>query len=122
MSPDLIGLLGVIALMLLLAEGAPIAVALGMVGIMGLGIVVTPEAALVKSGMIAFDVVSKYELGVLPLFLLMAHLCFAAGASRDFYDSAAKFVGHKRGGLALASIGGCAGFGSISGSSLATVA
>jgi tripartite ATP-independent transporter DctM subunit len=52
----------------------------------------------------------------------MAHICFAAGASRDFFDVAARFVGHRRGGLALASIGGCAGFGSISGSSLATVA
>jgi tripartite ATP-independent transporter DctM subunit len=52
----------------------------------------------------------------------MAHICFAAGASRDFFDVAAKFVGHRRGGLALASIGGCAGFGAISGSSLATVA
>jgi tripartite ATP-independent transporter DctM subunit len=52
----------------------------------------------------------------------MAHICFAAGASRDFFDVAAKFLGHRRGGLALASIGGCAGFGAISGSSLATVA
>ena len=64
----------------------------------------------------------RYELGVLPLFLLMAHLCFAAGASRDFFDAAASFIGHRRGGLALASIAGCAGFGAISGSSLATAA
>jgi C4-dicarboxylate transporter, DctM subunit len=53
---------------------------------------------------------------------LMAHLCFAANASRDFFDAAARMIGHRRGGLALASIGGCAGFGTISGSSLATAA
>ena len=122
MSPDLIGLLGVLALFALLAGGAPIAVSLGVVGMAGLAMVISPEAALIKSGLIAFDTVSKYELGVLPLFLLMAHLSIAAGASRDFYDAATKFVGHRRGGLALASIGGCAGFGAVSGSSLATVA
>jgi C4-dicarboxylate transporter DctM subunit len=52
----------------------------------------------------------------------MAHVCFAAGASRDFFDAAARLIGHRRGGLALASIAGCAGFGAISGSSLATAA
>jgi tripartite ATP-independent transporter DctM subunit len=122
LSPELIGILGVVSLLLLLAVGVPIAVSLGVVGFAGLALLISPEAAAIKGGVIAFDMVSKYELGVLPLFLLMAHLCFAAGASRDFYDSASKFIGHKPGGLALASILGCAGFGAISGSSLATVA
>jgi tripartite ATP-independent transporter DctM subunit len=54
--------------------------------------------------------------------MLMAHLCFAADASRDFFDVAARFFGHRRGGLAVASVAGCAGFGSINGSSLATTA
>lgn len=122
MSPETLGLLGVLTLFGLLAIGVPIAVSLGVVGIGGLALLISPEVALIKSGVVAFDVAFKYELGVLPLFLLMAHLAFAAGASRDFFDSAAKFVGHKPGGLALASIAGCAGFGAISGSSLATVA
>jgi C4-dicarboxylate transporter DctM subunit len=52
----------------------------------------------------------------------MAHLCFAADASRDFFDVAARFLGHRRGGLAAASVAGCAGFGAINGSSLATTA
>jgi C4-dicarboxylate transporter DctM subunit len=93
-----------------------------LVGTAGLAILISPEAALIKVGVIAFDTVSRYELGVLPLFMLMAQLCFAAGASGDFFDMAARFVGHRRGGLAIASIGGCAGFGAVSGSSLATVA
>ena len=122
MSPGLVGLLGLILLFAALGAGIPIAAALGLVGIGGLCVLLSPEAALIKAGVVSFDIASRYELGVLPLFLFMAHICFAAGASRDFYDSAAKFAGHRPGGLAVASIGACAGFGAISGSSLATVA
>jgi tripartite ATP-independent transporter DctM subunit len=122
MPPELIGLIGIAGLLGLLAAGVPIGVGLILVGIGGLALLISPEAALIKAGVVSFEVISKYELGVLPLFLLMAHLCFAAGASRDFFDVAAKFVGHRRGGLALASIAGCGGFGAISGSSLATAA
>lgn len=107
---------------MLLAGGIPIGLGLVLTGIGGLALMISPEAALIKAGVTSYEVISKYELGVLPLFLLMAHICFAAGASRDFFEVAARFVGHRRGGLALASIGGCAGFGAISGSSLATVA
>jgi tripartite ATP-independent transporter DctM subunit len=116
------GLFGVLALLALLALGIPIGVAMGSVGLIGLIVLLGVEPALIKSGVILFETASRYELGVLPLFLLMAHLCFAAGASRDFFDAAARLIGHRRGGLALASIVGCAGFGAISGSSLATAA
>ncbi len=116
------GTLGVVALLVLLTLGVPIGVAMGLVGMVGLVILLGPEPAIIKSGVVLFETVSRYELGVLPLFLLMAHLCFAAGASRDFFDAAARLIGHRRGGLALASIAGCAGFGAVSGSSLATAA
>lgn len=122
MTPELIGFAGIAALLLLLTLGVPIGVSLALTGVVGLAVMLSPEAALVKAGVIVFEVANKYELGVLPLFLLMAHLCFAAGASRDFFDVAARFVGHRRGGLGVAAIAGCAGFGAISGSSLATVA
>lgn len=122
MSPEIIGLIGIFALFILLTIGVPIGFGLGLVGLIGTAILIEPEAALIKAGVISFEVISKYELGVLPLFLLMAHLSFAAGASRDFFEVAARFIGHRRGGLALASIASCAGFGAISGSSLATVA
>jgi C4-dicarboxylate transporter DctM subunit len=117
-----VGLIGVFILLLMLASGVPIGVALGLVGFGGLAVMLGLEPALIKSGVILFDTLSRYELGVLPLFLLMAHLCFAANASRDFFDAAASMVGHRRGGLALAAVGACAAFGSISGSSLATAA
>ena len=122
MSPPAIGAIGTLVLLVLLTSGVPIGAALGLTGLGGLAWLLGVEPALVKSGIILFQTLSRYELGVLPLFLLMAHLCFAADASRDFFNAAARLFGHRPGGLALASIGACAGFGAISGSSLATAA
>ncbi|MBM0106310.1 TRAP transporter large permease [Steroidobacter sp. S1-65] len=116
------GVLGVLALLVLLTLGVPIGVAMGVVGMVGLILLLGPEPAIIKSGVVLFETITRYELGVLPMFLFMAHLCFAAGASRDFFEAAARMVGHRRGGLAIASVAGCAGFGAISGSSLATAA
>ncbi len=122
MSPELMGYIGFFVMLALLAIGTPIGFALGLVGFVGLGFLITWEAAVIKVGVIGFDIATNYELGVLPMFLLMAHVCFATGASRAFFDVAARFWGHRRGGLAMASVGGCAGFGAVSGSSLATAA
>lgn len=116
------GLMGVIALLVLLTLGVPIGVSMGVVGMVGLMLLLGPEPAIIKSGVVLFETITRYELGVLPLFLFMAHVCFSAGASRDFFEAAARMVGHRRGGLAIASVAGCAGFGAISGSSLATAA
>ncbi|UVO54385.1 TRAP transporter large permease [Sphingomonas sp. SUN039] len=116
------GMVGMAVLFILLLAGMPIGVALGLVGFGGLAIVLGFEPALIKSGVVAFETLTRYELGTLPLFLLIAHLCFSANASRDLFDAAAKLIGHRRGGLAMASVGGCAAFGTISGSSLATAA
>lgn len=122
MAPELICGIGFLAVIALLLLRTPIGVALGLVGIVGLSVQISPEAAMIKAGVVVFHTVSKYELGVLPLFLFMAHVLFAAGVSSKIFDAAAKFVGHKPGGLAIASVAGCAGFGAISGSSLATAA
>ncbi|WP_243451119.1 TRAP transporter large permease [Sphingosinicella sp. CPCC 101087] len=116
------GLVGILVLLVLLTLGTPVGVALGLVGIGGLTIVIGLEPAIIKGGVVLFETISRYELGTLPLFLLMAHLCFSANASRDIFDAAAGLVGHRRGGLAFAGVGGCAAFGAINGSSLATAA
>ena len=116
------GLLGLSVLFVLLVGGVPIGAALALVGLVGLAVILGPGAALIKGGVIVVDTLTRYELGTLPLFMLMAQLFFAANASRDLFDAAAKLVGHRRGGLAYASIGGCAGFGAVNGSSLATAA
>jgi tripartite ATP-independent transporter DctM subunit len=115
-------MIGVVVLLALLISGMPIGIALGLVGVIGLAVTLGLEPALIKSGVLVFETMTRYELGTLPLFMLMAHLCFVAKASRDFFDVAASFFGHRRGGLAVASVAGCAGFGSINGSSLATTA
>jgi tripartite ATP-independent transporter DctM subunit len=109
-------------LFVLLMLGTPIGVALGLVGIGGLIVTLGFEPALIKAGVTMFETMLRYELGTLPLFLLMAQLCFSANASRDIFEAAARFLGHRRGGLAYAGVGGCAAFSAINGSSLATAA
>ncbi len=116
------GLVGLCVLFAMLIGGVPIGAALGLVGLVGLAVAIGPDAALIKGGVVVMDTLTRYELGTLPLFMLMAQLFFAANASRDLFDAAAKFFGHRRGGLAYASIAGCAGFGAVNGSSLATAA
>ncbi len=116
------GLVGIVILFMMLIARVPIGAALGLVGMGGLAIILGLEPAIIKSGVLLIETLTRYELGTLPLFMLMANLFFSANASRDLFDAAAKMVGHRRGGLALASIGGCAGFGAINGSSLATAA
>ncbi|MCL6249705.1 TRAP transporter large permease [Altererythrobacter sp. KTW20L] len=116
------GLVGILLLLVLLLAGGRIGAVLGLVGLGGLAVVLGLEAAVIKGGVIAIDTLTRYELGTLPLFLFMAHIFFSIDASRDMFDAAAKLVGHRRGGLAYASVAGCAGFGAINGSSLATTA
>ncbi len=116
------GLIGIAVLFALLLCGGRIGAVLGLVGFGGLALVLGLEPALIKSGVIVVDTLTRYELGTLPLFLFMAHIFFSIDASRDLFDAAAKMVGHRRGGLAYASIAGCGGFGAINGSSLATTA
>jgi tripartite ATP-independent transporter DctM subunit len=116
------GLIGILVLFALLLLGGRIGAALGIVGLGGLALILGLEPALIKSGVVVVDTLTRYELGTLPLFLFMAHILFSVGASRDLFDAAAKLVGHRKGGLAYASIAGCGGFGAINGSSLATTA
>ena len=116
------GLIGLLVLLALILGGVRIGAALGLVGLGGLALVLGPQAAVIKAGVVAVDTLTRYELGTLPLFLLMAHVFFAVDASRDMFDAAARFLGHRRGGLAYAAVAGCAGFGCINGSSLATAA
>ncbi|MEO8308916.1 MAG: TRAP transporter large permease [Pseudomonadota bacterium] len=122
MATPATGLVGIAVLLALLLLGGRIGAVLGLVGIGGLMLVLGPEAALIKSGVVVIDTLTRYELGTLPLFLFMAQLFFSIDASRDMFDAAAKLIGHRKGGLAYATVAGCAGFGAINGSSLATTA
>jgi tripartite ATP-independent transporter DctM subunit len=65
---------------------------------------------------------ASYDLSVIPMFLLMGQFASRAGLSKALFTAANTFIGHRRGGVAMAAVGGCAGFGAICGSSLATAA
>jgi tripartite ATP-independent transporter DctM subunit len=108
--------------MVLLFMRMPIAVAMGVVGVLGLGVVVGFEAGLSILKTAPFAAIARYGFSVVPLFILMGSFCFHAGVSRDLYYTVNKWIGHFRGGLAMATVGACAGFAAVSGSSLATVA
>ena len=115
------GLLGFAAMFALMLLRVPIAISMGLVGLVGLGLMRSWPAAM-SSAAGEFIDIGAYTLSVVPLFVLMGNFVTRAGMSRDLYQAAYAFVGHRRGGLALSTIAACAGFGAICGSSIATTA
>lgn len=116
------GLTSFAVLLALMAVRIPIGVAMLAVGLGGYAMWTgtAPLLAFLKTS--TYYQFSTYSLSVIPLFVLMGEFATKAGMSRALYRTAAAFLGHRRGGLAMASIGGCAAFGAICGSSLATAA
>ena len=108
--------------LLLIALRMPVAVAMFAVGGVGFASLAGWPAFLNLINTTPFSRASGYTLSVLPLFLLMGQFASRAGLSRSLFDSARAWVGHRRGGLAISSVYGCAVFGSICGSSFATAA
>jgi C4-dicarboxylate transporter DctM subunit len=101
----------------------PIGLAMLVVGVVGNYLITkswNPSLALFKS--LTYSTFSSYSLSVVPLFLLMGQFASLGGMSKQLFDAAASWLGHRRGGVAMAAIGACAGFGAICGSSLATAA
>lgn len=122
MDPLLIGLIGFILLFILLAFGMPIGLGMSTIGYAGMLYFLPGIAAATKMASTPFDQVSSYSLSVLPLFVLMAHITFSSGVTTDLFNLAHKWLGHQRGGVAMATVGGCAGFAAVSASSMATAA
>ncbi|PJE27207.1 Sialic acid TRAP transporter permease protein SiaT [Pseudooceanicola marinus] len=122
MTPVEMGLIGLAVLFTFLAFGMPIGFAMGLVGVIGFASLLTVKAVLIKVGVITFDLATNYAIGTVPLFLFMAHILFASGIGKDLYDFAARCLGHRRGGLAMATVGASAGFAAVNASSLATTA
>jgi tripartite ATP-independent transporter DctM subunit len=115
-----IGIIGFAGLFGLMAAGVPVGIAMMISGFLGLVTLTgSTSAAYTFSGQ-AFATASYYQLAVLPLFILMGNLASAAGLSRDLYDASYRWIGHQRGGLAGATVVGCAGFAALSGSSIAS--
>jgi len=118
-----IGLISFPALMGLIFLRVPIGLAMFLTGMVGLYFVTgsfnLPLARLKSE---TFTTFSSYSLSIVPMFLLMGHFATLGGMSTALFKAAEAWLGHRKGGVAMAAIGACAGFGSICGSSLATAA
>jgi tripartite ATP-independent transporter DctM subunit len=119
MTAALLGFLVVFALAFL---RVPLAVAMTIAGLGGLGLMRGWQPAFASTSQVIFETGFHYVLSVIPLFVLMGNLVARAGMAKELFTAANAFVGHRRGGLAMASIIASGGFGSICGSSIATAA
>jgi len=122
MSLTTIGIIGIVILVILLFSQMPVGFVMGFLGFLGFSYVVNLAAGLSLLVRDVWDVFSSYGLTVIPLFVFMGQIAFHSGISRRLYDSAYVLLGHRRGGLAMATVGACAGFSAISGSTNATAA
>ncbi len=115
-------LAGFAGLFLLILLRLPIAFAMALVGTLGVAALVGWRPALALVQQTTFDTGLSYELSVVPLFVLMGNLVARAGLSDELYAASNAWLGHRRGGLAMATVLACGGFSAICGSSLATAA
>jgi C4-dicarboxylate transporter DctM subunit len=122
MTPLAIGALGLAALFVLILLQVPIGFAMMIVGVAGVALQSSWEPALTLLANEPAGVLSNVDLATVPLFLLMGTFATIAGFSGDIYNAVAALFGHRRGGLAYATIGGSAAFGVVCGSSTATAA
>lgn len=117
-----IALLGILIMFALIALHVPVGVSLAITGVGVFAWIVGFDEAVSLIGTEFSATLSNMDFSIIPFFILLGSLASAAGLSTDLFRLANSFLGHRRGGLALATVGGCAAFGSVCGSSLATVA
>lgn len=113
---------GFAVLLVVILGGMPIAFAMGVVGFGGVASIIGVQPAFAMVAQIAYETGMNYGLSVVPLFILMGNFVTRAGLSEQLYTASNAWLGHRRGGLAMATIVACAGFSAICGSSLATAA
>src|SRR5699024_1197088 len=125
---ELVGLAGLAVLFLMLVLRMPVGIAMILVGVGGnyaLSLAapfLRFEPWLAQFKTLTWSVMSSYDLSVVPLFILMGYLASEANLARDLFRGAAAALGRLRGGVAMAAVGACGGFGAVCGSSLATAA
>jgi len=120
MESILVGVIGLAGLLLLIAVRMPIAYTMILVGIGGVIYQSGPAVILNQLKDLAYAQFSNYDLSVLPMFVLMGALAARCGLSRDLFRGANAWLGRFRGGVAMAAVAACAGFGAVCGSSTAT--
>ena len=121
-SPPTVGYVAIAVLFVLLFSGMSIGLVMILVGFVGMAYLVNMTSGLSSLGTVPYLTIANYSLAVLPLFILMGELAFASGLSDELYFMVNKWIGHWPGGLAMATVGGCALFGAVCGSSTATAA
>jgi C4-dicarboxylate transporter DctM subunit len=119
MSPELVGVIGLAAMLIIMFLGVHIAITLSLVGIVGYAAIHGIDKAFIMVGMTPFHVMSSYTMALFPVYLLLGELADASGMMRDSFRAANILVGNLRGGLAMASIVGGGFFAAVSGSSTA---
>jgi len=122
MSSIVIGLIGIVVLIAVFLLGMPIGFAMAFVGFIGFSYLVSLPAGLSIIARDIFYNFSSYSLTVIPMFVFMGSIAFASGMSRRLYDAGYLLLGRLRGGLAMATVAGCAGFAAMCGSTNATAA
>jgi len=123
MDPAVVGIIGIIILVVVLfCVGMPVGFAMAVVGFCGFSYIISVPAAVNMIGADVWSTFSGYGLTVVPLFIFMGYLAFNAGIAERLYDAAYKWIGHWRGGLAIATIGADELFAAICGSNTATAA
>jgi tripartite ATP-independent transporter DctM subunit len=120
MSPTAAGVTGMVALLVLLFLRMPIGIAMALVGAIGFAALNSPDAALHILGSYPYSHGAVQALSVIPLFVLMGNFAVVSGMSSDLFAAAYAWMGHRRGGLASATVLACAGFAALSGSSVAS--
>ena len=123
MTPAVIGILGIVALLLMLfLLGTPVGFAMGIVGFCGFCYLISFKAGLNMLGSVLWQTFSSYGLTVIPLFIFMGQIAFYSGVNEKLYQAAYRWVGQVRGGVAMATIMACSAFSAICGSNAATAA
>ncbi len=121
-APRALGLMIIGILIVLLFSKTLISSALALAGFFGMTFLSGIKSGLGLMGTVPYSTTANYSMCVIPFFLLMGELAYHAGLSRSLYHAAYKWLGHMRGGLAMATVTACGGFAAVSGSSLATAA
>jgi tripartite ATP-independent transporter DctM subunit len=121
-SPITVGILGSILLVILLFFGMPIAFVMMLVGFLGISYLASLDAALPVLARTVYEVASNYPYTIIPLFILMGGFAGNAGITQELYQTFDKWFRKLPGGLGIATIGACAGFAALSGSSVAGAA
>jgi C4-dicarboxylate transporter, DctM subunit len=122
MDRDLVALLGFVGMFALMAIRVPIGIAMGAAGVLGFAALSGWKAGFNLLANVPLSVVTDYNLSVIPMFILMGAFASRGGMSRELFAAGRAWLGHLRGGLAMASVAACGGFAAINGSSVATAA